>query len=207
MRKLIFTIVSFIALSAVYAQTSFGIHGDAIFAKQKIKSSGITITGDDRTSWKAGLISNIPLASDFAFMPQLNLLSKGTKISFQGMSGESKLTYLELPLNFVYNSNGFFAGLGPVLSYGLSGKEESDGVSTDVKFDGEQNPTDDNSHYKAFEFGGDIIAGYKLSNGLFFNAHYNLGFSNINPNSDVTVKNQYFGFGIGYFFSATTPAK
>jgi hypothetical protein len=207
MRKLIVTITAPIAFFVLNAQTTFGIHGDVIFSKQKIKANGITITGDDRTSWKAGLISNIPLASQFAFMPQLNLLSKGTKLSFQGVSGESKLTYLELPLNFAYTSNGFFIGLGPVLSYGLSGKEESGGTSTDVKFDGEANPTDDLSHYKAFEFGGDIIAGYKLANGIFFNAHYNMGFSNIYPTSDGDVKNQYFGFGIGYFFNAASSVK
>ena len=207
MRKFIFTIVSFITLSAGYAQTSFGIHGDAIFAKEKIKAGGITITGDDRSSWKAGLISNVPITHQFAFMPQLNILSKGTRLNFQGSKGESKLTYLELPLNFVYTSNGFFAGLGPVLSYGLSGKEESDGVTTDVKFDGEANPTDDNSHYKAFEFGGDVLAGYKLQNGLFFNAFYNWGFSSIYPSSEATVKNQYFGFGIGYFFNIPVPVK
>ena len=200
MRKLIFTLSLLVAFFTLNAQTTFGIHGNVIFAKEKIKAGGITITGDDRTSWKAGLISNIPLTTEFAFMPQLNLLSKGTKLSFQGVTGESKLTYLELPLNFAYTSKGFFIGLGPVLSYGLSGKEEAGGESTDVKFDGEANPSDNNSHYKAFEFGGDLFAGYKLANGVFFNAHYNLGFSNINPTSDATVKNQYFGIGIGYFF-------
>jgi hypothetical protein len=201
MRKLILVFASVIALSSAHAQTTFGIHADGILASQKIKSSGLTISGDNRFSWKAGLVANTPIADQISFMPQLNLLSKGTKFNFGGTTGESKLTYLELPLNFVYNTNGFFVGLGPVLSYGLSGKEESGGQSTDVKFDGDANSTDDNSHYKAFEFGGDIIAGYKLANGVFFNAHYNTGFSNINPSSDATVKNHYFGFGIGYFFS------
>jgi hypothetical protein len=235
MRK-VFIAFSLLTVSVLgaQAQTTFGVHGNGILASMKGEfkdDNGETQKqeGKNRFSWKAGVFANVPLAETFSFMPQLNLLSKGTKIDqkesvdFFGttysvdLKGESKLTYLELPLYFVYNSysetGGFFGGVGPVLSYGIGGKEEITSTVTiggdtqtesgeyDVKFDGKENSDNDNvSHYKALEFGAGIIAGYRLANGLFINAHYNLGLSNISPDKDSKVKNRYVGFGIGYTF-------
>jgi hypothetical protein len=87
---------------------------------------------------------------------------------------------------------------------GFGGSEE-----IKVKFDGEkndgdlQNPDDipEEVHLKAFEFGGNVLAGYRFSNGLFIQANYNHGFSNISPDDNSKVKNKYFGLGIGYFFN------
>ena len=205
MKKISILLVFFSICHIVNAQVQFGVHADGIIASQSIKVSGFKITSDSRFSWKAGLIASVPAAEQISFMPQLNLVNKGSKFNFDGLKTETKLTYIELPLNFVYNSNGFFGGVGPVLSYGMSGTERmTDGTDTQevkIKFDGKEDGTDDYSHYKVFEFGGNLIAGYKLESGLFFNVHYNFGLSNIAPTSEGTAKNNYFGFGIGYFFN------
>ena len=207
MRKVFLVLASVFALGSANAQTSFGIHADGILASQSIKAAGFKISTGDRFSWKAGLVANVPATEQISFMPQLNLVSKGSKFAFEDTKTEIKLTYLELPLNFVFNSSGFFGGIGPVLSFGLGGKEKAtygtEVMEQDVKFDGKDaDGTDEFSHYKGFEFGGNLIAGYKLESGLFFNAHYNFGLSNISPSpsSEGTAKNNYFGFGIGYFF-------
>lgn len=235
MRKVILAFslltVSFIGAQA---QTTFGVHANGILASMKGEYKDDNgdmqeYEGKNRFSWKGGLYASVPLTETFSFMPQLNLLSKGTKIDqtesvdFFGttytvaLKGESKLTYLELPLYFVYNSysetGGFFGGVGPVLGYGIGGKEKLTSTVTiggdtqtessdyDVKFDGKENNGSDNvSHYKGLEVGAGIIAGYRLSNGLFINAHYNLGLSNISPDADTKLKNRYVGFGIGYSF-------
>jgi hypothetical protein len=104
-------------------------------------------------------------------------------------------------LNALYKapagSGSFFAGIGPALGYGISGKAESDGESQDVHFG-----SSDNDDYKAFEFSGNILAGYEFSNGFFVSANYNHGFSNIinGAGSDATGKNNYIGIRIGYKF-------
>ena len=138
------------------------------------------------------------------------------------VKANAKLTYIELPLNVVYSTageeglGGFFIGLGPSISFGINGKidgdytisalgqSESEPIDTDIKFDGkkedELDASDEDGHFKRLDFGATVIAGYQLSNGFFINAHYNYGFSNINPNSGVESKNRYFGIGIGYFF-------
>lgn len=239
MKKLVLAFMGMAFITAVNAQHSFGIHANGIMSTYsgEYKDGNMTIKQDGKykASWKAGVAANLLLVDNFVFMPQLNILNKGTKIEESGsetvmgvpytykVDGKSDFTYLEMPLYFMYSSNGelggFFAGLGPVLSYGLSGKEKATtsitfGGSTQsetsdgkVKFDGKKDANDDFSHYKAFEFGGGLIAGYKTASGLFVNAHYHHGFSNISPDTDTKIKNKYFGVGIGYFFGGGATMK
>jgi hypothetical protein len=136
--------------------------------------------------------------------------------------GYLKMNFLELPVHFVYNQkmakgNSFFIGIGPSFSYGLSGEAKVDVYendngsitesteSADIKFDGKDNATtsDDYGHYKAFEFGVSMIAGYHFSPNFFVNLNFNQGLSNINPDKtyDGNTKTMYVGLGIGYYFS------
>ena len=132
----------------------------------------------------------------------------------KSMETSQTLNYVELPLNFIYNApagNGkFFAGLGPVVNYGISGKGkmkmtgESD-VSEDINFGNDEDQDD----YKPFEFAGNVLAGYEFSNGLFVAASYNAGLSNIaiGGDSDNSLKNRYFGLRIGFKFGGAKGAK
>ena len=47
-----------------------------------------------------------------------------------------------------------------------------------MKFDGKKDAdvTDNNTHLKALDFGGDILAGYKTANGVFVSLGYTLVF-------------------------------
>lgn len=154
-----------------------------------------------------GIFTHVPLSSNFNFRPALNFTQKGGKIKmvFAGQTDEVKTTlnYLELPLDFVYNaSGGFFVGAGPALAYALSGKAKYSDNSPDEKF--EIGNDENNDDLKPFEFSGNLLAGYQLSNGITFTLNYNLGLSNLNPSndSDEDVKNRYFGIRIGYNIGA-----
>jgi hypothetical protein len=239
MKKLVLAFMGMAFFSAVNAQHSFGIHVNGIMSNYngEYKEGNITIKQDGKykASWKAGVAANLLLIDNFVFMPQLNVLNKGAKLEQSGtetvmgvpytynVNGKADYTYLEMPLYFMYSSDGelggFFAGLGPVLSYGLSGKEkattsinfggttQSETYDNKVKFDGKKDANDEFSHYKAFEFGGGLIAGYKAASGLFVNAHFHQGFTNISPDTDTQSKNRYFGVGIGYFFGGGATMK
>jgi hypothetical protein len=216
MKRIILMAALVAGVVTTQAQTSFGIHAAGILANTEQKESGVTIKGDSKFGWKIGGVANVPVASAISFMPQLNVLTKGSKyeVSESGFTFKqtANLTYVELPLNFVYNSGGFFAGIGPSIGFGIGGKikvEETGepDVEADVKFDGKKDATDGKAHLKALDFGGQVIAGYKLPSGLFFNLHYNHGFSNISPESDSEMKNKYFGFGVGFFFGGGGEAK
>lgn len=242
--KKVFLAIAILAVSCtVQAQISFGVHVNGIGAKTSSDSdddADFDIERSFRFSWKQGVVVNVPITEQFSFMPQLNVLSKGGKVDISNFEGEfdfftldtipfiadakgkSTLTYLEIPLNFVYNTagenGGFFAGIGPSVSIGLGGqtvskaKAEVNGTefpflssllssSSDVKFDGDDDPAEDDtdSHLNRFELGVNALVGYRFSNGLFIQANYNHGISNINPSDDVKTRHQYFGIGIGIF--------
>ncbi len=138
------------------------------------------------------------------------------------INGDVKPYFVEVPLNIAYTASsedgsGFFAGLGPVISLGLGGKTNSTITTTieatgfptqtttatdnaDIKFDGKKDATDDKAHLKGLEFGGNVFAGYRLSNGVFVKASYNMGFSNLSPEDKTSFKTSYFGLSVGYFF-------
>jgi hypothetical protein len=225
-------------VSAAYvsnAQTSFGIHAGAIAADMKETYDGeADFNGKSRISFRAGVHANLPLSSSFSIMPQLNFVSKGTKIDESETidlfgntysytaKGHIKMNFLELPVHFVYNQkmaggNTFFIGAGPSFSYGLSGEGKIDVTENDngtidqfseqrdIKFDGKDNATtnDEYAHYKAFEFGVGIIAGYQFGKSVFVNAQFNQGLSNINPDKTDKgeTKTMYIGLGVGFYFN------
>ncbi len=202
MKKVIVVCTAFVAVITISAQTAkFGVTGGITIASQKFKSSGISITSDSKVGFTVGLLADLGLSENFAFQPGLNFTQKGSKFSSAGESVTQTLNYIELPLNFLYKapagSGSFFAGIGPVLNYGISGKAKSSGVSEDINFG-----SSDNDDYKAFEFSGNILAGYEFSNGFFADVSYNLGLSNIlnGGDSENSAKNRYFGIRIGYQF-------
>ena len=209
MRKLLFVSAAFFAVTTMNAQNAkFGVTAGITIASQKFKSSGLSITGDSKVGFTAGVLADLGLSENFAFQPGLNFTQKGSKFTFDFGGGsetvKETLNYIELPLNFLYKapagSGKFFAGLGPVLGYGISGKDKSGGQTEDVHFG---SGADDS--YKAFEFSGNILAGYEVAGGFIVVASYNLGISNIinNPDSGDSGKNRYFGIRVGYLFGGS----
>lgn len=205
MKKLLSLSFALLLIGAMtQAQTArFGFSAGAALASQSSKTSGISINSDSKAGFTLGVMSDISLSDAFSFQPGLNFTQKGGKFDFSdlGFPGAGDvnytLNYLELPLNVVFKANAgsgkFFVGAGPSLGFGLSGKVKSGSDEEDVNFG--SNTEDD---LKPFDFGGNILAGYELSNGLFFALNYNTTLNNLSTESDVTTRNRYFGIRIGY---------
>lgn len=203
MKKKLFVFALLIAIASfTQAQsTRFGVTAGATLSTFQMKADNVSIKSDAKIGFTAGVFADIALADNFSFQPGLNFTQKGGKFnSNDELFGDATLTfsYLELPLNVLYKApagNGkFFAGVGPSLAYGLGGKAKADGESEDIKFGGDENEDD----FKPFDFGGNIIAGYELSNGLSFSLNFNTTLNNFSHDSDVKAKNTYFGLRIGY---------
>jgi Outer membrane protein beta-barrel domain len=219
-----FLIAALAVSSCTFAQ-SFGVQlgGNLAGATSKTTVNGTSVSQNYKSKFGilAGIVAELPLTDNISFRPELNFIQKGgTASSSQTVFGftitnESKSTfsYLELPLNVVYNveagPGNLFVGAGPTLGYGLSGKTKNKATSgntttnTDVsvKFDGKDNANDGKGHLKAFDFGANILAGYKLPSGIFIKAGYTFGLSNISPAANSTYKNKGLSIGVGYFFS------
>jgi hypothetical protein len=178
-------------------QTSFGFTAGVTFSKLKAKADNISLTSDLKPGFTAGLIVNVPMSSNFSFQPALNFAQRGGTFKEEGESDKTTLNYLELPLNFIYNTKaneGFFIGAGPVLAYGVSGKEKISGEeSTKIKFGS------GDEEVKPFEFAANILSGYRFAKGFMISANYNLGLTSLaNADSDEgTMKNSYFAVKVG----------
>jgi hypothetical protein len=200
-----FVLLSAFALTIIgaKAQVTFGVTGGITSASYKQKEGNVTITSDSRIGFTLGGFANISVSDNISIQPGLNFTQKGGNYSDGGGTANATLNYLEIPINATYNIEAgpgkVIVGAGPTISYGLSGKVKTtfagQSETTDIKF-GTDEIKDD---LKPLELGLNLIAGYKLSNGLSFALNYNLG-SNIALGNDVKSNNRYFGIRLGYEF-------
>jgi hypothetical protein len=219
---LVSTFILFVASAQAQDRgLSFGIRGGINL--QNI--NGQDMDGDKLTlnlvpRFHVGAVAEIPVAPEFYFQPGLLFTTKGAKSDdeFLGvdMSVEYNLSYLELPLSFVYKpqlgDGYFFLGFGPYLAYGLGGKAKFgiENVSTEanIEFENEYeslNPAQWR-YFKPFDFGGNLFFGYEMSNGISVQLNTQLGLAKINaentafPDSEAELRNTGFGLSLGYNF-------
>lgn len=231
MKKIILITVLVVTCFAIQAQVRFGAQAGINGASATFKDETVTPTITEKYKTKIGLnigiVVEVPIATSLVFRPELNFIQKGGKFSESEtvfgttISTESKFTnnYLELPLNLAYKfeagSGNVFVGAGPSIGFGLSGKAKTKittGSTTDeetvnIKFDGKENATDNNVHLKALDFGINFLAGYQIGQNVFIKANYTVGLSNISPEAKTSVKNNGFGFTIGYMFGSSETEK
>lgn len=218
---MIFALSCSVALAQETGKMSFGILGGVNFQNLNGKDmSGDKLENEMILGYHIGANVQIPLAPQFYFQPGLLFSTKGAKQTYDVLgtsyTNTTKLSYIEMPLNLVYKAmlgNGYFMlGFGPYIGYGIAGKVSLEGgsenVESDVEFQNVVETTDPLTvpYVKAFDFGGNIFAGYELSNGIFAQFNTQLGLVNINPEYKIlpddksSVKNTGFGFSLGYRF-------
>jgi hypothetical protein len=208
---------SVIAQTCVPGKTSFAVLGGVNFQNLNGKDmSGNKLENDLIVGYHFGVNAQIPVAPEFYFQPGLQFSTKGAKNTVSSLTNTYKLSYIELPLNFVYKGllgNGYFMiGLGPYLAYGVGGKAiYESGSSTSeskIKFKSEVVSGDPLSevYVKPFDAGGDIFFGYETVGGLFMQLNAQLGMINIKPDNYLypddssTLKNTGYGLSLGYRF-------
>ncbi|MFT3908562.1 MAG: porin family protein [Ferruginibacter sp.] len=225
MKKITLIAVFITALSVTsFGQAGFGIQAGASLTGSRVEvetnNSTDKIKTDSRFGFVAGLVAAIPLGP-VSFRPEINFIQKGYKYdNSQTVLGfttttesKARFNYVEVPLNFTYDiaagGGKFFLGLGPVVGFGINGNfkdkttvtglpEQSS--STKIKFDGDDDANDDYSHLKRIDFGGDVLVGYQMSNGLLFNVGYTLGLSDIAVTNNTSLKNSGLALKVGYLF-------
>ncbi len=202
----VFVCAIFISLTVHAQEARIGFSAGAVLAQVKTKADNETHRSNSRLGFNIAVNGDVPIAGNFSFQPALIFLQKGGKESEDvigiAVKNTISINYLELPLNLIYRSPGnkahFITGLGPSLSYALSGtvKVEQDGQSQTVKI---KFGNGSDNELKKFELGGNLLAGCEFNNGLFIALNYNIGFSNISTDSNSKWKNNYFGLRLGYF--------
>jgi len=208
-RIFLFTVLTVFVSTTLLAQ--FGAQVGGVLASINSKTAGEDDDFDSKAGFTVGLLYRKSLGGGLYFQPELNWTQKGAKIEEGGDKFTVSLNYLELPLNFVWmasaskgsaNSGGFFLGLGPAFNFGMSGKYKYEGTISgedDVKFG-----NSDDDDLKGFDIAGNIMAGYGMPGGINIALVYSHSFTNsqIDGDSDNSIRNSYIGLRLGYMFGA-----
>lgn len=224
MRKIVLLALLTISMLPVYSQTSVGVIGgynlSSFLPKRNLESYGYDVTS--RSGWRAGLIADRHLWSKFYLQPQFLLNRKGYNYSFNNEASgsysktERQFLYLELQANLLFKQQigkgRLFVGAGHYIGRGVAGKERATGYMIldgkqvdyifhyDIKYRSKE--PDNNSamekYVKPYDLGLNFLAGYELKNGLFFNATYSRGLTELGY-FNGSGGNTYLGITVGYF--------
>jgi hypothetical protein len=225
MKTKLFSFILLFTLSGVltFAQglsdsrTSFAVLGGVNLQNLNGKDmTGKKLENDMLLGYHAGVNLQLPVAPEFYFQPGLLFSMKGAKSTAGALAGTYKLSYVELPLNFVYKpvvGNGYFMlGFGPYVAYGIGGKAIFEGgvatVETDIEFKNEVESGDPLTtvYVKPLDAGANLFFGYELPAGLFFQVNTQLGLLNIHPkdnrspDNESLWKNTGYGISLGFRF-------
>lgn len=215
--KLSYSILFLLIATLISAQVTIGVQGGVNFQNLNGKSAnGDALENSMIPGFNAGINIQIPIAPEFYFQPGILYNTKGAKHQGTLLTTTTTLSYIELPLNFVYKGSlgsGFvLLGVGPYVAYGINGKELTEGGSisleTPVKFQNRVELSDSPfvPYYNALDAGGTLFVGYELAGGIYAQLNAQLGMLDIHPeyaisiNDKSVLKNTGFGVSLGYRF-------
>lgn len=208
--KALVTAVLCTCISVVsYSQTQFGIRAGVNFQNLNGKDSdGDKLENKMKTGFNLGVTADIPVVSpDYFVQTGLLFSTKGAKLDQAGSDDKLNISYLEVPITFLYKpmlgTGKLLLGVGPYIGFAVGGKMGNQ----DLKFDNEISLQQASEPYlKRFDAGGNILFGYEFSQKISAQLNAQLGLVNINPKieggleGDATVKNTGFGVSLGYHF-------
>lgn len=214
-KKMVVAMLTALATVTLHAQTtSFGIKGGANSNTFYLKSEG-TGGSDTRYSltkpgFHVGGIVNLQFSDNFSLQPQLLLVNKGGKIKLSGDETEFDFYTIDLPINLLYHYNGFFAGAGPNLSYGISAKGKAAGNPEVDLY--EEGALGTGVTFKRFEVGLNATLGFRFPSGFTMSTSYAPGLSDIveegsGTTGSIKSNNSFWGFSIGYMFGGNKAKK
>ena len=224
-------LIAAIVLGALFSQgqektsttggTSFGLRAGVNFQNINGKDDNDDkLENDILTGFNIGINAEIPVGVDFYFQPGLLYSIKGAKSKDvalgQSFNTTLKISYLEVPLNFLYKpvlGNGhLILGFGPYIAFGVGGEATYEGggssLTEKIKFQKTVSNSDPNDvvYIRPMDAGANMLAGYEFSNKISFQLNAQLGLAKINPeyegvsNDPSSAKNTGFGVSLGYRF-------
>ncbi len=195
MKKYLLIIVFIFSAIALQAQKiRYGVEAG-------INTGYLNLKGDDgiennSTGWQGGFTALIPVGKQLALQPKMLLVQRNTRVAY----GRFDLKSVELPVCLVYSKDGFTAGVGAGLVYGVSAKAR-------YKYE------DESATYNLYETNesglifrragitGNVAMGYIFPNGLAVNAHFSPVLNNLQKEGYVEgIYSKTIGFSVGYYF-------
>ena len=224
--KLIITasFLFFFIFSAQAQKSSAILRAGVNIANVTTTNDGSIDESNSLTSFQVGIIGNLHLAPFLFFQPGIVFTGKGAKTQSGNTTdatyyrATSNPYYIEIPANFVFKTPTgpikFFAGAGPYIAVGVSGKNKVDGKFLGTAFNSENSiewsnddPTtfdyEEGSGYaimKRFDYGFNGTAGIELTKAVL-SVNYGLGLAKLqsgsNSSADDKNKHRVLSFTIG----------
>lgn len=184
MKKIIFLFAALVGGFAVQAQgINFGVKAGANFAN----FSG-DIDSDGITNFHAGAVVELNIVPTFSVQAEGLFSSQGGKSTYDdggavAVAEDINLDYIAVPVlaKFYVLPGSLSVTAGPQFSFLVSDAED---ILETKKFD------------LAMSAGLEL----KIIAGLFAQARYNLGVSNVSDEDEIDIKNNVFQLSVGYFF-------
>lgn len=176
MKKIILTVAAICAFTYANAQSSksgmtFGVKGGYV-------NSNFTgdLNTDANSSFYLGGLVDFSISNKFHVQPEL-------LYSMEGASDDNAgLDFISIPIMAKYYvTENFNLQAGPQIAFVAGGDNVKDNV-------------------KSTDFRLGLGGAYELEGGLFFDARYNMGMTDISDFNGVEVKTQSFNLGLGYRF-------
>ena len=184
------------------AQAQHRGRGGDVSLGVKVGASLTTFAGaeaksyDNRLGFHAGVFANLGLTELIAFQPELLYSLKGANLKGTNDTGYRR-HYVDVPLAFHVNTDGFFFEAGPQVGFLISSKFETGSLSVDNKND-----------YNTVDFGYLAGLGYQLKHGLGIGLRYNGEFTKfpkalVSGNATVQprIRNSAFQLYLTYSFN------
>lgn len=194
MKKHIITATALLFTVCLHAQVRFG--GKVGLNLAHVSSNQSAISDYDKVlpSFQAGLITDFSANEHFSFQPQVMIQGKGTKIKYDSADTLYRFISLDIPLNLLYKSEGFFIGGGPNLGFNLNADYKQNGSVTDIGIGSAA------SEFKRFDFGLHFMAGYESEAGFLIGVNYLRGITNLRNTDNHDWRNHVFSVSVGYLF-------
>ena len=201
-----------------YGQLNYGIKVGVVQSKIKESMASPYQDMNFKSGFQVGAFVDFSLFKNFKLRPALQLTQKGYKAVEGKPEGPFywyrnwSLTYLELPIDFVYNfplskNSKLYVGTGTVVGVGLIGNGKgivsaTDGAGQLHTQEGTGNHPFTKPGFKRMDLGVDFLVGIQF-NRIMLSANYNHGVINaLNYEQSIqSTKHRSYAINIGYFFS------
>lgn len=192
MKKLFFLTLALCTVLVANAQKSKRDEGIKLGIKGGLNVANLMGDVEEvaiRTSIHAGLVAEIIVSDKFSIQPELLYSGQGASDTRDG-GGRIKLDYITLPVlaKFPIAKN-LSLETGPQIGFLISGKYKDNDSNDKIE------------DTKTIDFGLNAGLNYELNNGVFFQARYNLGLTDVGIAGDNNrASNAVIQFSIGKLF-------
>lgn len=210
MKKLFFAVILTVLTVTTLNAQKFGAKAGLNIAKYSYSGENSSEVNDNLKSligFHIGGFAEFEITEKFAFQPELLYTTQGAKSessdNIYSYKSTIKTSYINIPLMAKYYViEGLSVQAGPQVGFLMSADSSSSIAIGGISSKSSSNVKD---QYKSIDFGLNFGVGYKLDFGLFFDARYNLGLSDLadkrDDGDDGKSTNRVIQISVGYSFN------